>query len=304
VAQVARETCADVIVETQVHLMPSGRLAAEWAGVPLVLDDCSPPSEEMVLGAGLPAFVTERSFRAQAEAARALVVSSRSLAESPQEFGEAGGKIRVVPNGVDVPAFAKRSGTSVRREFGLGEGVVVGFLGSFQPWHQLALLLKAVAEGPDEPQLGLLLVGDGPERESVLARAARLGMSDRVRAPGAVPAPQVPRVLSACDIGVLPGSNCYGQPMKLVEYAAAGIPSVAPDLPPVREVLRADVAGLTFMPGDARGLSAALIRLAEDPALRRRLGDAARATAAEWSWGSRARAFARVLESSHAEETP
>lgn len=68
-------------------------------------------------------------------------------------------------------------------------------------------------------------------------------------------------------------------------------------------MLRADVAGLTFTRGDTQGLSAALVRLAEDPALRRRMGEAGRVTAAEWSWQARAGEFARVLESLQAEET-
>lgn len=304
VARVGGGGSADVIVETQVHLIPSGRLAASRAGTPLILDDCSPPAEEMLLGPGLPSWVVERSFRAQAAAARALIVSSHSLAEALGEVREAAGKIQVVPNGVDVRAFTGGNGTSLRRELGLERSVVVGFVGSFQPWHGLDLLLEAVAGVPDELRVSLLLVGDGPERESVLARAARSGLADRVRAPGAVPAGEVPRMLAACDIGVLPGSNSYGQPMKLVEYAAAGIPSVAPDLPPVREVLRADVTGLAFPPGDAAGLASALVRLAADPALRRRVGDAARNSALRWSWEARARAFAHVLQCAHRGEAP
>jgi glycosyltransferase involved in cell wall biosynthesis len=303
-ARAAGEWSADVIVETQVHLIPSGRLAAARTGAPLILDDCSPPAEERVLGPGLPSWVVERSFRAQAAAARALIVSSYSLAEALGEIREAAGKIQVVPNGVDARVFARGNGTTLRRELGLERAVVVGFLGSFQPWHRLDLLLEAMAAVPDEPRLSLLLVGDGPEREAVLAQAARLGVADRVRAAGAVPAGEVPRMLSACDIGVLPGSNSYGQPMKLVEYAAAGIPSVAPNLPPVHEVLRVDVTGLTFPPGDAGGLASALVRLAADPALRRRVGDAARASAQEWSWEARARALARVLQNAHREEAP
>lgn len=297
VARAARENSAELIVETQVHLVPSGRLAAAQAALPLVLDDCSPPGEESALGPGLPSWLSGRSFRAQAEAARALVVSSRSLVQALADVQEAAGKIQVVPNGVDARAFDRRNGSGWRHDLGVEDAVVVGFLGSFQPWHRLDLLVEALARMPAEPRLCLLLVGDGPEREPLLARAVRLGVADRVRATGAIPTRQVPQILAACDIGVLPGSNSYGQPMKLVEYAAAGIPCVAPDLPPVREVVEADVTGLTFGPGDAGGLATALARLAEDPALRRRLGDAARAAVPEWSWEARARAFAGVLES-------
>lgn len=304
VAQAALESSADVIVETQMHLVPSGRLAAARAGVPLVLDDCSPPGEEMAFGQGLPPFVTESSFRAQAATARALVVSSQSLAEVLDQMCETAGKIHVVPNGVYKQVFAEGDVTAVRRELCLEDAVVLGFVGSFQIWHRVDLLLEAFAAASKETRLGLLLVGDGPERHSALSAAARLGVSNRVRSPGAVPAADVPRLLSACDIGVLPGSNSYGHPMKLVEYAAAGIPAVAPDLPPVREVLRPDVTGLTFPPGDAGALASALVRLATDPALRWLLGDAAKASVLESSWEARARALALVLDSAHQEKAP
>jgi glycosyltransferase involved in cell wall biosynthesis len=301
VAREAREQAADVIVETQVHLVPSGRLAAARAGTPLVLDDCSPPRQEAALGRGLPLSVAERSARAQAASARALVVSSHSLAEVLAGARETGGKLHVIPNGAHHAAFAPEGAAAVRRELRLEGAVVVGFVGSFQPWHRLDLLLEAVAAAPAGSRLSLLLVGDGPERGPALAAAARLGLAGRVRAPGAVPAAGVPRLLSACDIGVLPGSNGYGHPMKLVEYAVAGLPAVAPDLPPVREV---PSGGLTFPPGDARGLSAALVRLAADPALRRRLGEAARVRASGWSWQARAQAFSRLLGQLRPDGTP
>jgi glycosyltransferase involved in cell wall biosynthesis len=98
------------------------------------------------------------------------------------------------------------------------------------------------------------------------------------------------------DIGVVPHSNEYGHPMKLVEYAAAGVPAVAPDLPPIREAIEPGKTGLLFAPGDAADLARVLSRLAGDPALRRRLGDEAqRRVAAGASWSDRARALVADL---------
>ncbi|HUH12245.1 MAG TPA: glycosyltransferase family 4 protein [Longimicrobiales bacterium] len=298
VAAAAREQGAQVVVETQVHLVPSGRLAARRVGLPLVLDDCSPPAEETALGGGLPAAMVVRSFRAQADAARGLVVSSAALADALAPWGS--DRIHVVPNGVDLVAFERPGRAAARRELGLDDAFVAAFVGSFQPWHRLDLLMEAAAalEGPLRPRL--LLVGDGPGREAALARAGRLGIRDRVIAPGAVPPGEVPRLLAAADAGVLPGSNGWGQPMKLVEYAAAGLPAVAPDLAPVREVLRPGQTGLLFAPGDGEALRDDLARLAADPVLRDRLGGAARAASLGWSWRERARALARVLEEARA----
>jgi len=153
-----------------------------------------------------------------------------------------------------------------------------------------------VAALPGGPPIHLLLVGDGPERPRVLAEAARRGLGPRLTAVGAVPPLAVAELVAACDIGALPASNDYGHPMKLLEYAAAGLPSVAPDLPPVREVVRDGETGLLFPEQDVRALTQALARLVRDEALRRRLGDRARAAAGlEASWRRRARALVAPL---------
>jgi glycosyltransferase involved in cell wall biosynthesis len=109
---------------------------------------------------------------------------------------------------------------------------------------------------------------------------------------GAVSSSEVPGLLSAFDVGVLPGSHDYGHPMKLVEYAAAGLASVAPDLASAREVLQHGVTGLLFPPGDVNALAATLARLATDEVLRQRLGaHARRQLAVGASWMDRARAL-------------
>ena len=83
--------------------------------------------------------------------------------------------------------------------------------------------------------------------------------------------------------------------MKVVEYAAAGLPIVAPDLPPVREVLQHDRTGLLFPQGDAAALSDAIAQLAGDGSLRARLGDAARESVAKSTWARSADRMESVL---------
>jgi glycosyltransferase involved in cell wall biosynthesis len=288
VAAAARTHEADIIVETQVHLAASGALAARLSGRLLVLDDCSPAGEEVLLGAGLPPLV-RHLFRQQVRAAARLVVSSQALAARMVEEGVPAPKLQVVPNGVDVRAF--RLGGRPELFAGAGADCVLGFVGSFQPWHGVELLFEALARLPDL-RLHVVLVGDGPGRRQALAAARRLALADRVTDMGKVDPDRVPQVVAGFHVGVLPGSNDYGHPMKLLEYAAAGLPSVAPDLPPVREVVEHEVTGLLFRPDDADALAEALRRLARDEPLRRRLGGAARGrVTAEASWRARARAL-------------
>jgi glycosyltransferase involved in cell wall biosynthesis len=292
VAAAARAQSADVIVETQVHAGGSGALAARVSGVPLILDDCSPLSEAVAMGLGLRG-LAGRLFRQQVAAARWATVSSHALRERMIQEGLPSAKLRVIPNGVDAAAYATADRDAERRQLRLEGRCVVGFVGSFQPWHRVELLVQAVALLAHE-RAHLLLVGDGPGRAEALAAVHRLGLGSRTTAPGAVPPSRVPGLVAACDVGVLPGSNDYGHPMKLLEYAAAGLPAVAPDLAPVREVVRAGVTGLLFLPGDVQALSRALMSLLADEPLRRRLGASARQLAADATWAERARVLSAL----------
>jgi glycosyltransferase involved in cell wall biosynthesis len=287
VAAMAQAQRADLIVETQVHFAGSGALAAAISGLPLLLDDCSPSSEERALGAGLPG-LARRVFRRQAGVARHLVVSSEALRERLAAEGAPADRLHVVPNGTDVSAYASVDRAAVRRRLGLDGSCVIGFAGSFQPWHRVDLLVEALALLGEDPPVRLLLLGDGAGRGRALAAARRLGVHRRITAPGAVPPEELPGWIAACDVGVVPASNDYGQPMKLMDYAAASIPAVAPDLAPVREVVQDGVTGLLFPPGDVRSLALALTRLVHDAALRRALGARAHTVAERGSWRVRA----------------
>jgi glycosyltransferase involved in cell wall biosynthesis len=122
--------------------------------------------------------------------------------------------------------------------------------------------------------------------------------ASRFHALGEVRPARVPALLAAFDVGVLtmpPGEHFarHASPLKLFEYMAAGLAIVATSLPSVEEVLRDGENGLLVAPGDAAGLADALLRLIGDPALRDRLGAAARSAAAQYSWRARA---ARILD--------
>jgi hypothetical protein len=131
-------------------------------------------------------------------------------------------KIRLIPNGVSYRVFAGVDRESARRRMGLADYCVIGFAGSFQMWHATGLLVSAL-EGLRHNRLWrLLLVGDGPACKPTLAKLDSLGLGARVAATGTVSPEAVPELITCFDIGVLPGSNDYGHPMKLLEYAAAG----------------------------------------------------------------------------------
>lgn len=277
VARVAREHRVEIIIETQVGFSVSGAVAARITSLPLVLDDCSPAREEMELGTCLPS-LARAVYRCQSRAASALAVVSPEASEALAAEGMPPDKLLLVPNAVEPSAFDPARRDTVRRELGAGGACVVGYLGSFQPWHNVELLTEAAARLEKRrrgTELLFVLAGDGVCRGPTLSAAARLSAS-RIDVRGAIPPSEVPDLLGAFDVGVLPGTNDYGQPMKLLEYAAAGLPAVAPDVSTVREVIEPGVTGVLFQPGDADSLANAILALAREPDIRRRMGRVAR----------------------------
>jgi glycosyltransferase involved in cell wall biosynthesis len=295
VAELAVRSGADLLVETQVHFTDAGARAARATGLPLLLDDCSPVEEESALGCGLP-FLARAAFRRQVDAARAVLVPNQSLRTRLLEDGVPEDKLRVVPNAAAVPAPHALDRARVRQTLALeDDAVVFVFAGSFQPWHAVDLLVRGLARCSIGSPAMLLLLGEGPARGDALRLARRLGVDHRVLAPGAVPPQVLPAYLAACDVGALGGSNDYGEPMKLLEYAAAGLPLLAPDLPPVRALVEQGVTGMLFSPGDAERLGGFIEQLSEHAELRARLGaEADRRARLAGGWSDRAGALLRA----------
>jgi glycosyltransferase involved in cell wall biosynthesis len=178
---------------------------------------------------------------------------------------------------------------------GAGEAVI-GFVGSFQKFHGVELLADmALRVAALRQRVRFLLVGDGPGAAAVRHRLAPLG--ERVVMTGAVPHAAVPGLVAAFDVGVLPETSFYACPLKVIEWMAAGKAVVAPRHGPLGEVLVDGEEGLLFPPRDLGALVAAVVRLVDRPALRRRLGAAAAARAgASLAWTDNARRVVAVLD--------
>ncbi len=292
----ARDFGAEAIVETHVGFAFSGAMAAKQTWLPLILDDCSPSCEEEMLGAGLP-WLARRAMKRQIQMAALVIATSHSIAQILAREGIPKEKIQLLPNGIALQSYSGLKREKARGRLGLEDYCIIGFAGSFQPWHSTGLLATALNVLRCNSQWHLLLIGDGPARASAMQAMHEIGLGSRVTAIGEVPPDFVPELIACFDIGVLPGSNDYGHPMKLLEYAAAGVASVAPDLPPVREVVSDFKTGLLFPPNDSRSLAGALLMLIQNVTLRRQLGDHARSSVKHKDdWSSRASQLAAAIK--------
>ena len=174
-------------------------------------------------------------------------------------------KITVIPNAVDVGAFAfgRSADPALRAELGLDGATVVGFAGSFYAYEGLDLLLEAAATLlPARPELRLLLVGGGPQEAALRQQAQRLGIAERVRFTGRVPHDQVQRYYELIDVLAYPRRSMrlteIVTPLKPLEAMAQGRMLVASDVGGHRELIRDGETGWLFAAGDAAALARAI----------------------------------------------
>ena len=200
-------------------------------------------------------------------------------------------KIIVVPNGVSGEFLEPLpSGAELRGRLGIGEGeFAVGLVSSLVAHEGIGTLLEAVKILTDRGvPARALIVGDGPERASLARRAAELGLDNAVFT-GRVPMAQVRSYHAALDAFVVPRTPdrvCQlVTPLKPVEAMASGLPVVVSGTAALTELITDGDRGMSFPPGDAEALADRLQRLHGDPALRRALGENARAwVAAGRTW--------------------
>ena len=224
--------------------------------------------------------------------ARAVITVTRGLAADLEaRHGNRSG-VFVVPDGARMDAPLPPPAP--------GHPPVAGYAGHLYPWKGVDVLVRAVALASG---IRGLIIGGHPQEEDrgrVERLASDLGVNGRITFAGLLKPGDVRGVLGGASLLVLPNtataiSERYTSPLKLFEYLTTGRPIVASDLPAIREVLTNGETALLVPPGDAEALAAALARLAGDQALQARLGAAARALAADYSWDARAARLEAVL---------
>jgi len=203
-------------------------------------------------------------------------VSSRA-AEMAIAAGAAPKHVRIVPNGVDV-RIVEASGRRGARAAQCDKGVLVGWVGSFGPWHGAAVLVRALPHLP--ASVRLRMVGDGRERPAIQSLAEELRVASRIEWTGSLPHDDALASLAQCDVLASPhvaasDAPFFGSPTKLFEYMALERPIVASRLEQIGEVLEHERTAMLVEPGDARSLAAAIGAILERPDRGARLGQAA-----------------------------
>ena len=196
-------------------------------------------------------------------------------------------RIRVVINGLDLavwrprwePAAAAAAAAGRQRQKIPAAAPLLLNVGSLTPQKDHAGLLAAMALlRNSQPDVRLLVLGDGFLRSDLEAQRRRLGLRDAVLMPGF--SHEVAPAMAAADLLVLASCN-EGMARVLIEAAASGLPVVATDVSGTRLAVEADQNGLVVAPRDPQALAAAIAQLLADPDRRAAMGRQARILAEE-----------------------
>jgi glycosyltransferase involved in cell wall biosynthesis len=242
----------------------SGSTFATARGLPHVLENLDPITDELraaspgLLAARLRALEARRRRRAAA-----LIVMARGMGDYlVREWGVDAERVHWLPQGVNTDLFHPvDSAETMRLRQELGGGAwLIGFVGSLASYQRVDVLVDAARRLRERrTDTKLVLVGGSAER----ARA--LGADDVGVVVPHVDYERVPSYISAFDVAVLPDSNWYGSPVKVLEYAAVGVPVIAPDIGPVRDLVSGPDEAMLVPPSDAEALANAIAETLDDP---------------------------------------
>lgn len=207
------------------------------------------------------------------KAARICVMSRRfsEISVSLKNFAESD-KVQIIPQGVDVRRFSPDAGTIGDND---GEMYILFVRMLDQAHHHsgLSYLLQAMKEIKG---VRLLVVGDGPLRESYEELASSLGVFPRVRFLGAVDNQDLPAIYSAARAFILPSEETENAGLVIMEAMACSVPIVATDVGGTSGIVRTGVDGILVPPRNAHALAQAINSLLSNPDMAQQMGIAGR----------------------------
>lgn len=207
---------------------------------------------------------TADQVRAAGLAATGLLAVAGGIADDMAALGIPRGKITIHRTGLDRSVFRPLDRAEARARLNLpADAPLLATVGALIPRKGQAFAIEALSQVPDAH---LLLAGAGGDEAALRARAAALGLAERVHFLGAVPHGELPWVLSAADVFVLPTAS-EGLANAWVEALACGTPVVTTPIPGAQELLT-DPAWGRMVERDGSAIAAAVRDLLAAPPAR------------------------------------
>ena len=220
-------------------------------------------------------------FRAMVKYSDLLVGVSRETGEAlAREFPESAGKTEVIFNPVDTDFFRPDPAlrAEARKELGLrpeSQAILMTGVIHRQKGMHIGLAAFAGIAGAF-PAARLLIVGDGPQRKSLLTAAGEAGLADRIQFCGLKQNKEMPFYYNASDIYLNPTLRLEGLPVVMAEAMGCGLPCLVSGIGGTGSTIDEGKSGFFIKPGDTDGFKLKLAELLEDGELRLRLSAGAR----------------------------
>ena len=299
----AQQSRPHFLYERHALHLHAGLDIARELNIPLLLEVNSPMVLEMQrlgkLCLGRRARRSEQNLLAKADA---ILAVTEALKDILIDAGARRERVHVIGNGAVAERYdnnARTEGMQLRANWSLPEdSFVLGFVGYMRPWHRLDLILD-VMQRPGLESLVFVLYGDGPALTDLQQKVVQRSLQERVKVQGVITPKDLPQHVMACDSALIPAINSYASPLKLFDSLAAGIATLVPDQPNLREYVVDGENGLLFASGDSDDLYRQLLRIVSDRELARRIGSAGRTSLIEnqWTWSGNAERVVEIYNS-------
>lgn len=288
-----------------------GARLADSTGLPFVLEVNAPLRQEAERYRSLAAVDAATSVeQTQFGRADVIVTVSEPLCAYVAANGGSADRILIQPNAVDPHTFHPAvGGGKIRDRYNLHGKKVLGFVGRVRPWHDMSTVLRALATlRQEDPAFHLLLVGqtDSEISESV----EQLGLSHAVTMTGPLPHAAIPQHIAAMDVAIsshVGQADSYFSPLKLFEYLACGVPTVAARVGQPAELLMNGTRGRLYTPESPTDLAAQIRALLAAPGVAQKMawrGAAHVLTHHTWTANAHAAVAAAVGEDAVAARAP
>jgi glycosyltransferase involved in cell wall biosynthesis len=274
VSRVVKSNRIDIILERETSF-GAGGLASLFTGRPLILE---------VIGPRFSGLSARRSS--------SILYYTESMLNDRIERS----KCVLVSAGVNLDLFRsdKAAGEATRMKLGIkNSDKVIGYVGTFQDWHGVDVLLSA-AKYIQERGKGVKLILVGPYSRDYVESAKRLGVFEACRFVGSINYSEVPAYINACDLMAAPYNpnanplrRTYGigSPLKLFEYMACEKPIISTKVDPIQQIPSVSETGVLVEPGEPEELAERIIELISDSEMAKRMGSQGRMLVEKWfSW--------------------
>jgi len=262
----------DVVVATSPQLLCAcaGYVMARLMRVPFVFEVRDLWPESIIAVEAMKENVVVRLLKRVAShlyrhSTRIVTVGQGYKRQIEQRYAIAGGRMDVVPNGIDTTLFvpAERN-NDLRRELGWGERLVLLYVGTHGMAHALHVVLEAAAAFRDDPDKLFVFVGEGARKEQLKQQAAEMQLPN-VQFVDQQPKQRIPQFYAACDIGLVTLRNTPlfqdVLPSKIFEYLGMERPVILSVDGEARRLVEAAGAGVFVPPEDVDELVGAIRRL-------------------------------------------